>query len=335
MRILVTGSAGLIGSHLVDYLMAQGHTVYGCDNLSIGTIDNVSFLARKNFWHIDLKQKKSVEFLFRVLKPEVVYHCAAYAHEGLSEFVPKLITENGLDIALNVLVPAIRTGVKRFVFFSSVAVYGKQIPPFSEDMKPSPVDVYGFNKLFVEDVTRVLASVHDFEYCIVRAFNVFGERQLMTDPYRGVAAIFMNKILHGEPFYIYGDGEQKRGFTYIKDILPALAKCGLDKKTKNETYNIGGGKVYTVNELAETVLKVADSKLEPIHLPERVHDVKEAFCNTDKAQRELGIKETTTMEEALKIMWEYNKKLGPQEPKYLSYIELPSDKMPSNWLAKK
>lgn len=335
MKILVTGSAGLIGSHLVDYLMAQGHTVFGCDNLAIGSIDNVSQMARKNFWHIDLKQKKSVEFLFRILKPEVVFHCAAYAHEGLSEFVPKLITENGLDIALNVLVPAIRAKVKRFVFFSSVAVYGDQQPPFSEKMTPKPVDIYGLNKLFVEDALKTLSSVHDFEYCIIRAFNVFGERQLMTDPYRGVAAIFMNKLLHNEPFYIYGDGEQQRGFTYIKDILPYITMCGLDKKTKNETFNIGGSNVYTVNDLAQTVLKVANSDIKPINLPERVHDVKMAFCDTTKAKEMLGLEENTTLEEAVTNMWNYAKKLGPQEPKYLDHIELPNSKMPKNWVEKK
>ena len=335
MKILVTGSAGLIGSHLVDYLMAQGHTVYGCDNLSLGTMDNVSERARKNFWHIDLKQKNSVEFLFRVLRPEVVFHAACFAHEGLSQFTPNLITENGLNTTLNVLIPSIKNKVKRFVFFSSVAVYGDQTPPFSESMPVKPVDIYGLNKYFSEEAIKILASVHNFEYCIIRAFNVFGERQLMTDPYRGVAAIFMNKLLHGESYYIYGDGEQKRGFSYIKDILPYISKCGFDKVAKNQIFNMGGNKVYTVNELSDMILKVSNKEIKPIHLPERDHDVKIAYCDTSKARKILGLTESTPLAEAITNMWSYSEKLGPQEPKYLKYFELPSEKIPKNWIEHK
>src|SRR5258708_20846657 len=214
-KIMVKGSGGIIGSYLVDYLIKQGHTVYGVDNLSVGTKDNVSQDALPNFWHCDLRQKKNIEFLLRIVKPEIVFHCAAWAHEGLAQFAPNLITENNLNIYLNTLIPAVRMGVKRFVVFSSVAVYGDQTPPFIEETPKKPVDIYGLNKSFIEDSIKVLSTVHDFEYSIIRAYNVFGERQMMTDPYRGVAAIFMNKILHNEPFYIYGDGEQQRGFSYV------------------------------------------------------------------------------------------------------------------------
>ncbi len=123
---------------------------------------------------------------------------------------------------LNVLVPALRAGVRKVVLYSSMAVYGDQTPPFSEEMPRRPVDVYGVNKAGMEEITEILADVHDFSYTIIRPHNVFGERQSLRDPFRNVVAIFMNRILRGEPLYIFGDGEQRRAFSYLGDALPAL-----------------------------------------------------------------------------------------------------------------
>lgn len=334
-KILVTGSAGLIGSHLVDYLIKKGNKVYGVDNLSVGSKDNITQAAYQNFWHADLRQKKTTEFLMRIIKPDIIFHCAAWAHEGLAQFSPNLITENNLNIFLNTLIPAIRSGVKRFVVFSSVATYGDQEPPFTEETPTKPVDLYGLNKVFCEEAVKILSKVHDFEYTIVRAYNIFGERQSLTDPYRGVAAIFMNKLMHNEPFYIYGDGEQKRGFTYIKDVIPYIADCGFSPDAKNETFNIGGQNVYTVNELAKTIIEVSGKRIEPIYLPDRAQEVKIAYCDTSKAKRKLGLEETTSLKVAIENMWKWAKEKGPQEPKYLDYLELPSNKVPENWIKQK
>lgn len=334
-KILVTGSAGLIGSHIVEYLLEKGARVYGCDNFSVGDPSNVSKEAYKNFWHIDLRQRKSVEFLMRVIKPEIVFHCAAWAHEGLSQFTPNLITDNNIGIFLNVLIPFIRNGGKRFVTFSSVATYGDQVPPFTEETPLKPVDLYGLNKMFIEDTLHILADVHNFEYTIIRGYNIFGEGQVLTDPYRGVAAIFMNKLLHNEPFYIYGDGEQQRGFTYIKDILSCIVSCAYKKEAKNETFNMGGGKIYTVNELAKTILEVSGKKIEPIYLKDRAKEVKYAYCDCSKAKKLVGLKDTTSLKDAVANMWSWAVSMGPQKPKYLDRLELPSPLVPENWIQHK
>jgi UDP-glucose 4-epimerase len=180
-----------------------------------------------------------------------------------------------------------------------------------------------------------LAEVHGFTYTIIRAYNIFGERQSLTDPYRGVAAIFMNSLLHDKPFFIYGDGEQKRGFTYIKDIIPYIADCGFSPSAKNEIFNMGGQSVYSVNDLAKSILKASKKDLVPTYLPDRVQEVKIAFCDTTKAQKTLGIKEMTPLDVAIKNMWNWAKEKGPQKPKYLDFFELPSNKIPSNWIKPK
>ena len=333
-KICVSGSAGLIGSHVVDHLIETGNTVYGIDNLSVGSSKNISQKAYKNFWHADLRQRKTTEFLMRVIKPDIVFAAAAHAHEGLAQFSPHLITDNNLGIFMNTLIPAIRSGVRRFVFFSSVAVYGDQEPPFTEDMPKKPVDIYGLNKSFAEETLKVLAKVHNFEYTIIRAYNIFGKHQAMQDPYRGVAAIFMNSLLADKPFYIYGDGEQKRGFTSVHDVIPLIAKAGFSRKAKNETFNLGGDKVYTVNELAKLIMEVSGKNIEPIYLPDRSQEVAMAHCDISKVKEMFGDYPLTPPKEALQQMWDWAKPNGHIKPKYLDRFELPSPLIPANWIKK-
>lgn len=145
----------------------------------------------------------------------------------------------------------------------------------------------------------------------------------------------MNKLLHNEPFYIYGDGKQKRGFSYIKDMLPYLSKCGFVEEAKNQTFNMGGNNVYTVNDLSDVILRVSGKDIKPINLPERDHDVKIAYCDTSKARKILELAEPTSLEEAITNMWKWAEGRGPQEPKYLKYFELPSPKIPKNWIEHK
>lgn len=334
MRILVTGSAGFIGSHLVDGLLKWGHTVFGVDNLSVGSMDNVSDEARPNFRRIDLRNREATALWVWQAKPQVVFHCAAWAHEGLSQFSPRLITQNNLDIYLNVLVPAIKAGMRKIVLFSSIAAYGNQKAPFNENMDLRPADIYGVNKSAMEDMTKILSKVHDFEYSIVRPHNVYGPRQSLSDPYRNVVGIWMNRLLKDKTYYIYGDGEQTRAFSYIEDLIPPLTKL-VKEEYHGEVFNIGADKEYSLNQLSDVLRKVAgktDLKWVPSYLEDRPEEVKHVYCDHTRAKKFLGYEDKTSLKEGVEKMWAWAKEQGPQElDDWSGAVELVNDKLPENW----
>lgn len=329
MKILVTGVAGFMGSHLAEYLANEGHEVYGIDNMSIGIKSNIP--ANIKFAKIDMRWPDAMADMINECKPEIIYHAAAWAHEGLSQFMPRLITENNYNAFLNMIVPAINNKVKRVVVFSSMSVYGAQKPPFDETMPTAPEDVYAVAKDSMEKTIEVLADVHGFEYTIIRPHNVYGARQMLHDPYRNVVGIFMNRIMKGLPPIIYGDGTQTRAFTYIDDVTPYVAKAGFEQGAKGAIINIGPTEEYSINDLATTVLKAFGSDLKPEYFPDRPREVKHAFCTNDKAQELLGYKTSVTLEEGIKRMTEWAKEQGPQEFVYLDEMELEGKNIPETW----
>lgn len=332
MRILVTGVAGFMASHLSEYLANQGHDVYGIDNESIGIKENVP--TNIKYAKIDMKDADDMTSLIEECKPELVYHLAAWAHEGLSQFMPRHITENNYNAFLNLIVPAINNGMKRIVVCSSMSVYGGQTPPFNEGMPRIPEDVYAVAKTAMEITTEILADVHGFYYTIIRPHNVVGPRQSMSDPYRNVAAIMMNRILAGKPPIIYGDGNQTRAFSYIDDVTPYIAKAGFIDEAKGEIINIGPTEEFTINKLADTILKAFDSDLKPIHFPDRPREVKNAFSTNDKAIKILGYKTSVPFEEGIGKMVEWAKAQGHKEFKYLDELELTGNSVPRTWKEK-
>ncbi len=339
-RILVTGSAGFMGSHLVDYLLDKGFKVYGVDDLSGGYLRNVN--KKSHFTKLDLRDKNKVKNYIDKIKPDLIYHLAADATEGRSQFTPLGCTERNYLAYLNLLTPAIRNGMKKMVLTSSMAVYGAQKPPFHESLNRKPEDLYAISKTAMEEATEVLSDVHNFEYTIVRPHNVYGERQNIGDPYRNVAGIFINRLLAGKPFYVYGDGKQKRSFSYIKDCTEPLAKAGLLKNTNKEIINLGPGPetAVTINKLANVVLKeFFDSNktindMKPKRLPSRPREVKNAFSSCSKAKKLLGFKDKTSLGKGIRSMIKWARKMGHQKPKYLDEIELPTKNMPKTWKKK-
>ena len=332
MKILVTGTAGFMGSHLAEYLANQGHEVVGLDNMSIGSRDNIP--KNITFVQADMRHPESMDLLCTMHEPELIFHLACWAHEGLSQFMPKHITENNYNAFLNLIVPAIKHGMKRIVVCSSMSVYGAQKPPFNEEMDRMPEDIYAIAKTAMEEATEVLADVHGFDYTIIRPHNVYGPRQMLWDPYRNVAGIFINRILNGKPPIIYGDGQQTRAFSYIDDVTPYLAKAGFLEETKGEIINIGPLEDYTIQELAETILDAFGSELKPIHMPDRPREVKHAYCTNDKAQRLLGYKTTIGLDEGIRRMVDWAKTIGPKDFKYLTQLELTGSKVPETWSRK-
>lgn len=329
-NVLVTGAAGLLGSWLAGYLAAEGNNVYGIDNESVGFRENVPDNIK--YAKIDMRWQGAMQSLIEEVKPSHIFHLASLAHEGLSQFSPRLVTENNYNIFLNLIIPTINNGLERFLFTSSTAIYGAQRPPFDEKLPLQPVDVYGVSKAATESTLAILADVHGFDYTIVRPHNIIGPRQNMSDPYRNVAAIMMNRVLQGKEPIIYGDGNQTRAFSYVDDVTPYLAKAGFLEETKGEIINIGPLEEFTINHLAETILKVAErTDLVPIHVADRPKEVKHAYCTNNKAIKLLGYKTSTKFEDGIRKMWEWAKKRGPQEFKYLDELELKGKNLPSTW----
>jgi len=332
-KILVTGAAGFVGSWVSEELLNQGHDVYGIDNFQGGLEENIpeAMHMKGKFFNIDLKDKLLAEVAVKELRPEIIHHCAASAREGASFFAPVQMTQDNYGAHINLIEPAIKHGLKHYVCYSSMAVYGEQESPFGEDMKPQPADIYAISKAAMEESTRMLSEVHGFTYTIIRPHNIVGERQSMTDLYRNVASIFMNRIMRKEPLYIYGDGNQKRAFSYILDSLPCYIAC-TDPKFHGQIFNIGGTQEMTVNELAEKVIKLFSEYGTPkiIHLPERHGEVKYAWCTYEKSQRMLGFKEEYGIDKGLERMAIWCKTKGPQEWTK-EILPLVNDKAPSVW----
>jgi UDP-glucose 4-epimerase len=337
-KTLVTGAAGFMGSHLVDSLLSKGHEVYSLDDLSWGYKENVN--PKSEFILLDLQDKDKTEYYINEVKPEYVFHLAADATEGRSQFTPINSTQRNYGAYLNLLVPAIRNGMKKMILTSSMSVYGKQTPPFSEDMERRPEDIYAISKAAMEHSTEILSKVFKFDYTIIRPHNVYGPRQNLADPYRNVIAIFINRLLQGKNFFIYGTGEQKRSFSYIDDFTPYIVKAGFDNVANSQIFNIGPVEECTINHLGEIILKVffpdgnIPEDMKPEHVPPRPLEVADAWCTAEKAERLLGYKTSISLEDGIKKMVEWAKKVGPMPFKYLDDLELISESTPATWTKK-
>lgn len=334
-KILVTGSAGFMGSHLYDRLFGLGHQVYGVDDLSGGFMRNVS--QKKFFTQLDLRDREKTKKYIHKLGPEIIFHLAADATEGRSQFTPFSAIDRNLVAYINLLIPAIKNGMKKMLLVSSMSVYGAQQVPFKEAMSPRPEDIYGMSKAFMEKMTEILADIYGFSYTIVRPHNVYGPRQNLSDPYRNVLGIFINCLLHNKPFYIYGDGEQKRAFSYIDEVTDLVVKAGLNKNTHSKIINVGSDKPYTVNQLVKIItesffgINKIPRKIKPIYLPDRPREVRYAYSNHSISKKLLGFKEQTGLREGVKKMLSWARELGPQEFKYLNELELMHEKVPKTW----
>lgn len=316
-KIWITGIAGFLGSHLAEALQVAGHLVKGNDNMSGGNARNIP--QGVGYTLVDCRNWKAMLNEFNKFEPEIVYHCAAMAHEGLSSFSPAFIFDNVAQASVTTFSAAIAAGCKRIVFLSSMARYGRGLyindlslewehkgPPFSEQYETSPVDPYGIAKVAAEQALQVLCQTHQVDYQIAVPHNIIGTRQCYTDPFRNVASIFLNRLKQGKPGYIYGDGTQKRCFSPVQDIVPCLVKLGLDADLPNgHAWNLGPDKAeITINDLYMLCRGIARSVEQPIYQDGRPNEVPEAFCTADKAREQLGYESLTPIEDCLIQMWQ-------------------------------
>src|SRR5579863_9959648 len=248
---LVTGGAGFIGSHVAEHLLRMGQDVVVLDDLSGGFIENVPKNA--TFVEGSILNHELIDELFRANSFTYVYHLAAYAAEGLSHFIKRFNYENNLIGSVNLINASVNNDVRCLVFTSSIAVYGAGQVPMTEEMVPIPEDSYGIAKLAVEKELQISHEMFGLDYVIFRPHNVYGERQNIGDRYRNVVGIFMNQLMKGEPMTIFGDGEQQRAFTHVRDVAPIIAASGELAAARNQVFNVGADVPHTVNQLARIV----------------------------------------------------------------------------------
>lgn len=332
MRIFITGVAGFLGSHLADAMLQEGHEVIGCDNLIGGYLDNVP--EGVEFYQVDCRYLNTMNKLMQ--GTDIVYHTACTAYEGLSVFSPNLVCQNTYQITASVASAAVAQGVKRFVYCSSMARYGMQeVVPFTENLIPKPQDPYGISKLAAENLLRCLSEVHGMELVIAVPHNIIGPRQKYDDPYRNVASIMINLMLQGRQPIIYGDGSQKRCFSFIQDDISCLKAIAFKDNVIGEIINIGPDEEFvTINDLARVIADIMNFKLDPIYVPGRPQEVKLATCSADKARKLLGYHTEYSLKDGLYAMIEYIRSRGAKKFKYHLDVEIINDKTPKTWTKK-
>ena len=273
-RALVTGAAGFIGSHVVDSCLELGLDVVATDDLSGGFYENVS--AGAEWMQGNLRDAEFVKSLWDGRHFDYVYHIGAYAAEGLSHFIRAYNYRTNLEAGVLLINQSVLDGVERFVFTSSIAVYGGGQAPMTEEQLPQPEDPYGISKYAVELDLRAAHEMFGLDYTIFRPHNVYGERQNIADRYRNVIGIFMNSVLQGEPMPVFGDGTQMRAFSHIADVAPLIARAPLVDQSRNEVFNIGADQPYTILELAHEIADAFGVAPNVRHLPAR-NEVVHAF----------------------------------------------------------
>lgn len=326
---LVTGGAGFIGSHVAETLLRSGNQVTILDDLSGGFEENIPSGAE--FICGSINDNDLVLRLFDEKQYDYVFHLAAYAAEGLSHFIKRFNYNNNLIGSVNLINASVNTGVKCFVFTSSIAIYGASPElPMTEETFPRPEDPYGIAKLAVEQELMVCKEIFDMNYIIFRPHNVYGERQNIGDKYRNVVGIFMNQAMQDRPMTIFGDGDQKRAFSYITDVAPIIARSVENRDAYNQIFNVGADTPYTITELAETVALAMGVKPQIKNLPAR-NEVKYAYSSHAKVQKFFGVPELVSLEEGVKRMAVWVKEHGARKSQKFENIEVTKN-FPVAWL---
>jgi len=330
-KILVTGVAGFLGSHLSEKLSDLGHEVIGLDNMIGGYEDNIP--KKIKFHKSDCCDFEKIKKIMKGV--DVVYHCAATAHEGLSVFSPYEITKNNYLASVSIFSAAVNEKVKRIIFCSSMARYGDQQAPFNEKMKPKPIDPYAISKVASEEVLKNLCELNNIEWVIAIPHNIIGPRQKYDDPFRNVVSIMINRMLQRKAPIIYGDGKQTRCFSYIDDCLSCLIPM-LDQKNLNkEIINIGPDEEFvTINKIAEICSNITGINLSPIYKKDRPKEVKHATCSADKARDLLKYKTKVSLHDGIKKTFDYIKKRGVRPFDYNINIEIKNELTPTTWTKK-
>jgi|TARA_Y100000389_G_C17470708_1_gene530428 UDP-glucose 4-epimerase len=329
MKIFVTGIAGFLGGHVAENLLESGHEVSGCDNLIGGYLDNVPEDAE--FYQVDAIYLNQMKKLTKGV--DLVIHTACTAYEGLSVFSPYLVGQNTYQISMSVFTAVAENKIPKIINFSSMARYGTQeIVPFTEDLQPKPQDPYGIAKYASEETLKVLSEVHKFDYVNLVPHNIIGPKQKFDDPYRNVVSIMINRVLNGQPPIIYGDGQQKRCFSDISDVINPMVKSITSDRAVGQTINVGPDEdVITIEQLSEKILKVLNSDLKPIYVDPRPKEVAFAHCSADKARDILDYETSVSLDKSIEKIANWILSVGPKKFRYHLDIEIVNELTPKTW----
>jgi len=331
LKVFVTGAAGFLGSHLADAFIGRNDQVVGCDNMIGGDLQNLP--EGIEFEIADCNDLPAMKRLTKGV--DVIFHTAAIATEGLSVFSPALIATHVYLNTATVLAAAASNNVKRFVHCSSMARYGNGPVPYVEDQPLEPADPYGIAKYASELLVRNLCETHGIEYTIAVPHNIIGPKQKYDDPYRNVASIMINRMLQGKQPVIYGDGGQKRCFSFIQDCVNPLIKMGTMPQAVSEVINIGPDEEYvTILELAQIIAELLNFKLDPIMVDERPREVRYATCSADKARKLLGYQTTVSLRDGLQSIIDWISAHGTKPFDYHLPIEIDSPLVPATWTSR-
>ena len=314
-KILITGVAGLLGSRLSDWVINNtNYEVVGIDDLSGGFTENIN--PKVKFYKFNLTNLEKLKEVFKKENIEIIYHFAAYAAEGLSPFIRKFNYENNVIASSNLITCSIEFSIKRFIFASSMAVYGEKYePPFHEDLLQAPIDPYGIAKYAVEMDLKIASHQHGLNYTIIRPHNFYGINQNIWDKYRNVLGIWMYQILNKESPTIFGDGSQVRAFSYVDDSVIPFWNASQNDNCKGEIINLGGTKEYSISEACNILINVTGQNIKPAYLEPR-HESKYAWATWDKSIKLLGFEHKVNLEEGVTKMWEWAKK-QPNRERYV------------------
>jgi nucleoside-diphosphate-sugar epimerase len=298
-HVLVTGGGGFIGSNLVRALLNEGHDVRVLDNFSTGN--------RANLAGLDIEvvegELRSYERVHNAVRGvEVVFHLGALGSVPRSVQDPLTSSAVNIEGTLNVLLAARDEGIRRVVFSSSSSVYGpRRELPVTEDMPPDPISPYGVAKLAAERYCVSFSRVYEsFETVVVRYFNVFGPRQSPFSQYAAVIPLFVTAIAAGEPILVYGDGEQRRDFTYVSNVVDGTIRAAEAAGASGRIFNVAASAPATVNDVAEAIGAVLGKPVEKTFAPPRIGDIRDSWADVSAAREVLGWEPTVDLEDGLR-----------------------------------
>jgi UDP-glucose 4-epimerase len=299
-RWLVTGGAGFIGSHLAQALLARGETVRIADDLSTGKASNLAVLDGAA--EVLTGDLADIAFARAAVDGvDLVLHQAAIPSVPRSVADPLTSHRANLDATLALLVAARDAGVRRLVYAGSSSAYGDTPDlPKHEDMVPRPMSPYALQKLVGEQYLQLFTALYGLETVTIRYFNVFGPRQDPSSPYSGVIALFITRLLAGEPPVITGDGGQTRDFTYVDNIVEGVLRAAVRPEAAGQVINVATGRRISINELAQTLLRLFDSPLTPVYIESRAGDVRDSLADLSRARELLDYEPHVSFEDGLR-----------------------------------
>lgn len=288
MRVLITGGAGFIGSHLADRLLVAGHRVRVLDNLSTGKRENLPRSDALEFVQGDVRDRAAVDSAAR--DTDAIVHLAAVASVQASIDDPIGTHATNFDGTLHLLEAARRMCVRRFLYASSAAVYGDNDSlPLAEQASPKPLSPYAADKLSGEHYLSFYFGKYGLPATAFRFFNIFGPRQDPSSPYSGVISIFVERCQRGEPVTIFGDGRQTRDFVYVGDLVQLLERALLEPAVAGQVINVGRGRQSTLLELLAMLEQLTGSKIVRRNAPARLGDIVHSCADTTRLRHLLGV----------------------------------------------